>query len=144
MSQVIFAVFQNKKNSKCHDWAMGLNGPTMSAPKTNKRRNGGWHSSEIGYQLFSFTTPGHRTASCLELASNFAVSRKKPEVSEKMVILRSLFRSVRARSYVIAGVTHRNLLQSHHQAARSFFSLSSHRSSFSDFPLRVSSGIPPN
>ncbi|XP_022962336.1 succinate dehydrogenase subunit 5, mitochondrial-like [Cucurbita moschata] len=56
-----------------------------------------------------------------------------------MVILRSLLRSVRARSYVIAGVTHRNLLQSHHQAARSFFSLSSHRSSFSDFPPRVSS-----
>ncbi|XP_038884886.1 succinate dehydrogenase subunit 5, mitochondrial [Benincasa hispida] len=58
---------------------------------------------------------------------------------EKMVILRSLLRSVRARSYAIAGVTYRNLLQSNHQAARSFFYLSSHRSSFSDSPQKVSS-----
>lgn len=55
------------------------------------------------------------------------------------MILRSLLRSVRARSYAIAGVTHRNLLQSNHQAARSLFYLSSHRSSFSDSPQRVSS-----
>ncbi|XP_022135710.1 succinate dehydrogenase subunit 5, mitochondrial-like isoform X2 [Momordica charantia] len=59
---------------------------------------------------------------------------------EKMVILRSLLRSVRVGSYGVAGVRHRNLLQSHHQAARSFFYLSSHRSSLSDFPQRVSSG----
>ncbi|KAL0558011.1 hypothetical protein IC582_006574 [Cucumis melo] len=57
---------------------------------------------------------------------------------EKTVILRSLLRSVRARSYGIAGVTHRNLLQSNHQVARSVFYLSSHRSSFSDSPQRVS------
>lgn len=60
------------------------------------------------------------------------------------MILRSLLRSVRARSYAIAGVTHRNLLQSNHQAARSLFYLSSHRSSFSDSPQRVSSGTPSN
>ncbi|XP_022144355.1 succinate dehydrogenase subunit 5, mitochondrial-like isoform X2 [Momordica charantia] len=59
---------------------------------------------------------------------------------EKMMILRSLLRSVRVGSYGVAGVRHRNLLQSHHQAARSLFHLSSHRSSVSDSLQRVSSG----
>ncbi|XP_022951155.1 succinate dehydrogenase subunit 5, mitochondrial-like [Cucurbita moschata] len=57
---------------------------------------------------------------------------------EKMVVLRSLLRSVRAGSYSIAGVRHRSLLQSYYQAARNFSYISSPRSSFSDSPLRVS------